>query len=135
MSPSIARRGALYALVALAALTAACGGGSGLRTGASVEEIAAAPRLLNGDEVIEAIRLEYPAALRDQGVGGVVRLRLLVGRDGAPVEVRLLDTSSFPLLDQAALRVARVLRFDPARDRDGRPVEVWASFPIAFQAP
>lgn len=113
---------------------AACAGGS-LRRGASVDDVAAPPRLANGEEVQAAIAAEYPPELRNAGVGGVVRLRLLVGRDGVPVEFRLLDGSGFPVLDQAAGRVARVLRFEPARNSDGDPLQVWAAFPIVFSVP
>jgi TonB family protein len=65
-------------------------------------------------------------------VEGVVRLRLFVGQDGVPTEVRLLESSGYPELDRAAQRVAGVLRFDPATDHEGRPLRVWASFPIVF---
>jgi TonB family protein len=128
----IARRATAFSPV-LILLLAACGGGSSLRSGASVEDVATAPRLLNGEEVTQAIDREYPPELRSQGVGGVVRLRLLVGTDGVPMEVRILDGSGFPLLDQAATRVARVIRFGPATDLEGRPVTVWAAFPIVFR--
>jgi len=117
---------------AICLLLVACAGGSGLRSGASVEDVATAPRLLNGDAVTQAIEQEYPPELRAQGVGGVVRLRLLVGKDGVPQEVRVLEGSGLPRLDQAAMRVADVLRFEPATNLDGRPVEVWAAFPIVF---
>lgn len=123
-------------LACLGALTvvalSACGGGSSLRQGASVDDVAAAPRLLNGDEVTAAIDAEYPDQLRDAGIGGVVRLSLLVGRDGVPTDMRLLQTSGNAELDRAATRVARVLRFEPARSRNGDALQVWASFPIVF---
>ena len=118
----------------IAVLLVACaGGGTGVRAGASVDEVATAPRLLNGDAVTEAIEREYPPELRADGVGGVVRLRLLVGTDGVPREARILEGSGLPRLDQAAMRVAQVVRFEPATGHDGRPVEVWAAFPIVFR--
>ena len=120
------------ALAVICLLLTACGGSS-LRSGASVDDVATAPRLLNGDVVTQTIEQEYPPELRTQGVGGVVRLRLLVGRDGVPRESRVLEGSGLPLLDQAATRVAGVIRFEPATDHDGRPVEVWAAFPIVFR--
>jgi protein TonB len=124
-------RTALAAAICL--LLAACGGGSSLRSGASVDDVATAPRLLNGDVVTQTIEQEYPPELRAQGVGGVVRLRLLVGTDGVPRESRVLEGSGLPSLDQAATRVASVIRFEPATGHDGRPVEVWAAFPIVFR--
>ena len=119
-------------VAAICLLLAACGGSS-LRSGASVEDVATAPRLLNGDAVTQAIEQEYPPELRAQGVGGVVRLRLLVGTDGVPREARVLEGSGLPRLDQAAMRVASVVRFEPATNHDGRPIEVWAAFPIVFR--
>lgn len=122
------------ALCALLALVG-CGGGSSLRSGASADDVATAPRLANGEEVQAAIAAEYPAELSSVGIGGVVRLSLLVGRDGAPVDYRVLQGSGNAALDRAATRVMRVIRFRPATDFDGRPVQVWASFPIVFEPP
>jgi TonB family protein len=117
----------------VASFLAACAACGSLRSGASIDDVATPPRLLNGDQVVAAIEREYPPELRAQGIGGVVRLRLLVGTDGVPVQVAILDSSGNAELDQAARRVAPVLRFGPATDRDGNPVRVWASFPIAFR--
>ncbi|MGD2045239.1 MAG: energy transducer TonB [Gemmatimonadota bacterium] len=122
------RSSALCALLVLAA----CGGGSTLRQGASIDDVASPPRLINGDEVEAAIEAAYPPQLRDAGIGGVVRLSLLVGRDGVPIDSRLLRTSGSADLDRAARRVIPVLRFSPALNRGGEPLEVWASFPIVF---
>lgn len=122
-------------LVAICLLLAACAGGGGgtLRSGAAAEDVATPPRLVNGDEVAEAIRREYPPYLRAQGVSGTVRLQLLVGTDGMPGEVRILQSSGNDELDQAATRVASLLRFEPATDARGRPLQVWASYPIPFR--
>jgi len=116
-------------------LASACLGGSRLSSGASSESVAIAPQLINADEIAELIEVEYPTQLRAQGVGGTVRLRLFVGVDGLPIEIRLLDSSGRGELDAAAERVARALRFSPATDHDGNPVRVWASFPITFRTP
>ena len=113
----------------------ACGSSSALRSGASVDDVAFPPRLVNGEEVEAAIASEYPAQLRTAGIGGVVRLSLLVGRDGVPVDLRMLQSSGNADLDQAARWVARVLRFEPARASNGSPLQVWASFPIVFDPP
>lgn len=124
-----------YHCVYVVMLLAACAGSTSLRSGASVDDVATPPQLLNREEVDEAIAVEYPPQLRAAGVGGVVRLSLLVGRDGIPTDLRILQTSGYDPLDEAAARVARVLRFDPATDHDGDPVQVWASFPIVFRVP
>lgn len=116
-------------------LASACLGGSRMSSGASSESVAIAPQLINADEIAELIELEYPAELRAAGVGGTVRLRLFVGVDGLPIEIRLLDSSGRGELDAAAERVARALRFSPATNHNGDPVRVWASFPITFRTP
>jgi protein TonB len=51
-------------------------------------------------------------------------------------EVRRLllsESSGYPALDEAALAVAKVMRFSPAQNRD-RDVAVWVEIPIAFSA-
>ncbi|MDH3207408.1 MAG: energy transducer TonB [Gemmatimonadota bacterium] len=124
----------LSALAVVLAAAACSGSSSSLRSAAPAESVVSAPRLTNGDEVAAAIEAEYPSQFRNDGVGGTVRLRLLVDTNGVPVEVRLLESSGYPALDAAGDRVASILRFDPARDAAGRPIRVWASFPIIFQA-
>jgi len=127
------RRTLLVGLIATSLV--ACGRGTSLQSGASADRVAAAPRLANGAEVQAAIDAEYPRELRDVGVGGVVRLSLLVGRDGVPVDYRVLETSGNAALDRAATRVMRVIRFSPATDARGNALQVWASFPIVFEPP
>ena len=74
----------------------------------------------------------YPALLRDAGIGGTVRVYFFIDETGEVLR-RLVDNSSgHPALDEAALRVADVYRFSPARNGD-RHVPVWVSFPITFK--
>lgn len=93
-----------------------------------------APRLLNRDEIVRAIDEQYPPLLRDAGVGGTARVYLYINTDGVVEEMRLDKGSGHPALDDAALRVARGYRFEPARNDEG-PVAVWVSFPITFGTP
>ncbi len=73
----------------------------------------------------------HPAALRDRGIEGVVRLMVRVDTEGRASEVRLRQASGFRLFDQAALEQARGCRFVPAR-RGALPVESWVEFPVRF---
>jgi TonB family protein len=125
----------LAVLCGVLAATGCRSAGSSIASAASAETVATAPQLLNGEQVEQAIATEYPAELRRDGTGGTVRLRLLVGTDGIPAEVRLLESSGYPILDAAAARVATYLRFSPATNTAGNPLRVWASFPIVFRAP
>jgi TonB family protein len=118
-----------------ALVVSACGSSSALRSAAPAESIAEAPRLINGDDIATLVTAEHPQALRDAGVGGVARFRILVETTGVPIEIRLLDSSGYPAMDEAAARVARELRFSPALNTNGEQVRVWASFPVVFPVP
>jgi periplasmic protein TonB len=73
----------------------------------------------------------YPPALKDQGIEGVVRLRILVNSEGRAAEVQVVASSGWRLFDQAALAQARGCRFVPAH-RGAQPVDDWVEFPMRF---
>jgi len=64
-------------------------------------------------------------------VGGAVRVWIFIETDGAVLDARIDRSSAQPALDEAALRVARTMRFSPALDGDEK-VPVWVSVPITF---
>lgn len=74
---------------------------------------------------------DYPLALREQGIGGVVWLRVWVDVEGRAAEVRLARGSGYRLLDEAAVRAVRQWRFIPARSGDQTQAS-WVEFPIRF---
>ncbi|MDZ7920563.1 energy transducer TonB [Rhodoferax sp.] len=74
---------------------------------------------------------DYPILMREQGVGGVVWLRVWVDSDGRPVEIKLTKGSGYRLLDDAALRAVKLWRFIPAKYGDQR-LASWVEFPIRF---
>jgi periplasmic protein TonB len=74
---------------------------------------------------------DYPMLLREQGVGGVVWLRVWVDSDGRPVEIKLAKGSGYRLLDDAALRAVKQWRFIPAKNGEQRMAS-WVEFPIRF---
>jgi TonB family protein len=73
---------------------------------------------------------EYPYALRAQGYQGSVILKITVGVDGVPKDIRVLRSD--PALDAAVLTAVRQWRFTPAR-QNGQPVESTVTVPISFQ--
>jgi TonB family protein len=91
-----------------------------------------APSILNRDEVVRAMVANYPALLRDAGVGGTVRVYFFIDETGFVRDTRIDVSSGHPALDDGALAVADVFRFSPALNRD-QPTPVWVSFPITFQ--
>ncbi|MDH4450878.1 MAG: energy transducer TonB [Rhodoferax sp.] len=74
---------------------------------------------------------DYPMLLREQGVGGVVWLRVWVSSDGRPVEIKLAKGSGYRLLDDAALRAVKLWRFIPAKNGE-QSLASWVEFPIRF---
>jgi protein TonB len=90
------------------------------------------PTLTNSDEVSRVLMREYPAVLRDAGIGGAPVLWLFIGTNGQVETTRVYESSGFEALDNAAANVASVMRFTPAYNRD-QIVPVWVQIPIRFQ--
>ena len=90
-----------------------------------------APLLANPAHVRRALEREYPATLRDAGIGGDVGLLIHIDATGRILEARVGKSSGYRALDDAALRVAAIMAFRPAMNRD-TPVAVWISQPLTF---
>jgi protein TonB len=73
----------------------------------------------------------YPRAELARGVEGVVLVRVRVGREGVPMQIRLERSSGNANLDRAALDGAKKWRFEPALQA-GEAVEVEATVPVRF---
>jgi periplasmic protein TonB len=92
-----------------------------------------APELRNRSDVKRALERNYPAMLRDAGIGGSPTVWFFIDEDGRVLDTRLHQSSGYPAMDQAAMAVAQVMRFSPAMNRDDR-VRVWVELPIVFRA-
>ena len=92
----------------------------------------ARPDLVNQRDVERALEREYPPILRDAGIGGTVLVHFFIDTEGVVQRVLVTETSGHEALDEAALRVALVFRFTPARNL-GEVVPVWIAIPITFQ--
>ncbi len=91
-----------------------------------------APEILNREELVRAMILNYPPTLKASGIGGVVQVYFFIDEEGVVRSTRISQGSGYEALDIAALEVAGMYRFSPALNRDER-VPVWVSFPIRFQ--
>lgn len=107
---------------------------------ATEEDIAAAPvftpftvrpDIKNRSEVSRAMEREYPPLLRDAGIGGTVTVWFFIDESGAVQNTIVNESSGHKALDDAALKVANVIEFTPALNRD-KQVPVWISLPITF---
>ena len=99
--------------------------------GPSYVEHDVAPRILNGADVAELLERNYPRVLREAGVQGTVILWVYVDSEGRPGDCLVHSSSGYPMLDEAAEKVAAHMRFAPAQLMD-KPVAVWIAQPFEF---
>ncbi len=90
------------------------------------------PELINRDEVGRALMREYPPLLRDAGIGGSPQVWFFIDENGRVQDTQLRESSGHTQLDEAALKVADLMRFTAALNRE-KKVPVWVSLPITFQ--
>lgn len=90
------------------------------------------PDIKNRDEVQKALEREYPPLLREAGIGGEVLVWFFIDEEGRVVRTQVHQSSGQQALDAAALKVADIIQFTPALNRD-KQVPVWISLPITFQ--
>jgi len=92
-----------------------------------LSQVTVTPQLANRGELDRTRRM----VTRDRRITGQVAVEIVIGRDGSVERARVLNDAA-PALAEAALTVARAMRFSPARDGD-LPVRVRVETPIAFR--
>lgn len=92
-----------------------------------------APAIKNTDAVVRALQRYYPPLLRDAGIGGTVLVWFLIDEQGKVIKTQLKKTSGHGALDDAGLKVADVIEFTPALNRDQK-VKVWIELPLVFKS-
>lgn len=75
----------------------------------------------------------YPPAALDKEQEGRVRGDIRIGTDGRPIACRILETSNFAELDAGTCELLMQMRFEPARDSSGQPVESHYSRPARWR--
>ena len=80
-----------------------------------------------------ATQPEYPPSSRRAGEAGTVTLAAYVLESGKVGEVKIVKSSGFEKLDEAAVKeVQRNWRFVPGKE-DGKPVAMWHTFNVVFK--
>ncbi|MCQ2391896.1 MAG: energy transducer TonB [Kiritimatiellae bacterium] len=79
-----------------------------------------------------SFRPKYPTNCRRRGEEGVVSLEIDVNVLGQAIDVRILISSGFPDLDEAAVKAAKKARFAPAT-QDGKAVPGRIRLPVEFK--
>jgi len=81
----------------------------------------------------------YPPAAQEKEQQGRVRPEIRIGADGTPIECRIVETSNFPELDAGTCERFMQMRFEPARDASGQPVEShytrWVNWRLTDEQP
>lgn len=107
-------------------------GGDDIAAAPTFTPYTVAPDIVNRNEVIRALEREYPPLLRDAGIGGTANIWFFIDENGRVQDTRIQESSGHAQLDEAALRVADIMQFTAALNRD-KKVPVWVAFPITFQ--
>jgi protein TonB len=91
------------------------------------------PGLRNSTEVARALQRNYPPLLRDAGIGGTTVMWFFIDENGRVVNTQVNKGSGYEALDEAATKVAEMMQFTPALNRD-KKVPVWVQIPITFSS-
>ncbi|MCB2148445.1 MAG: energy transducer TonB [Deltaproteobacteria bacterium] len=74
----------------------------------------------------------YPSIARRRGYEGVVVLDVFVGEDGSVLELRIVESSSYRLLDRSAIKAVEGWQFEPGR-QGSKTVAMWVRVPLDFR--
>jgi len=73
----------------------------------------------------------YPTQARRRGQQGKVKLHVLISENGRPMELKVVESSGFSLLDKAALAAVRKWEFIPPVTKNETHLS-WVSVPVDF---
>ncbi len=90
-----------------------------------------APRLNNRTEVASFLNRSYPMSLQEAKIEGSVILWIYIDELGRVQRTVLSESSGYTQLDEAAMKVAEIMEFRPAFNRD-KKTPVWISQPMHF---
>ncbi|MBL8796329.1 MAG: TonB family protein [Planctomycetia bacterium] len=85
-----------------------------------------------GVRMVGLARPVYPREAVLRGLEGRVVLFLRISAEGTVTEVKLNESSGYPVLDEAALAFGRTLQFIPARE-GSQAVSATALYPVRYQ--
>ncbi len=83
-------------------------------------------------KIVLKVPPEYPVEAKKEKASGVVVLDLIIGTDGAILDISALENPD-PRLTQAAITAVKQWKFEPALDAAGKPVKVHTTITVRFQ--
>ncbi|MCM1355210.1 MAG: M56 family metallopeptidase [Staphylococcus sp.] len=76
--------------------------------------------------------IQYPASAKKEGIQGMVIVQFVVKSDGNVGDVKIMRGIDKDL-DAEAIRVIKTLPAFTPGEEDGKPVDVWYTFPVRFK--
>jgi TonB family protein len=89
--------------------------------------------LENAGEIREMMFEEYTLEMRQHGLVGRPLLEMMIGVEGRASELRVVERSGNETLDALARKIARRMKFDPAR-LNGEKVSQQVRLPLVFES-
>jgi protein TonB len=78
------------------------------------------------------VRDYYPDSARRDGQEGRVQVKICISTGGKVESAEVANSSGFPSLDEAAMKVGRAMRFKPPT-QEGKPVSACTMLPVKFE--
>jgi len=75
---------------------------------------------------------KYPRMARRRGYEGTVVMEVLVNREGRAEDLRLYESSGYPVLDRSAMNSVKNWLFYPGK-RGDKEVDMWVKVPVRFK--
>jgi len=75
---------------------------------------------------------KYPRMARRRGYEGTVVMEVLVNREGKVKDLRLYESSGYPVLDRSAMNSVKKWLFHPGK-RGDKAVDMWVKGPVRFR--
>lgn len=108
------------------------GNGSGGGSGDGVGKDSGRGVPVTPSRLVSSVQPKYPSVARNQGIEGVVAVKMLVGSDGKVEEAFVVGSSGNGELDEAAVNAVYKWRFSPAKDRFGQKARCYVTQGIRF---
>lgn len=88
------------------------------------------PEIVGGIQKLQD-DVQYPKEAKERNIEGIVRIGVMVKKDGEIGEIKIVQ-SPHPLLSRAAKKAVRKAEFIPGK-QDGKPADVYMTFPLIFR--
>ena len=93
------------------------------------------PTMVNYSTFFNGIVSDYPKKASRKGEQGSIRFLVIVGADGEVEECRQSDATALETLESPVCREMRRARFEPALDKDGKPMRSYYASTIRYVLP